>query len=95
MSPGWSDEETTDPLYADDRNFYKVEMWTDDELHIGRLLYAGSNLEKARMIFDEAVDHRPAGHYTIRQRIRVLDKWPKAGDDGRPDCWRPVRKNDR
>jgi hypothetical protein len=26
----WSDEETRDPLYADDRNFYKVEKWTRD-----------------------------------------------------------------
>jgi hypothetical protein len=26
-----SDEETTDPLYADDRNFYKVKLWTKDE----------------------------------------------------------------
>jgi hypothetical protein len=23
----WSDEETDDPLYADRRNFYKVENW--------------------------------------------------------------------
>jgi hypothetical protein len=26
----WSDEETEQPLYADDRNFYKVEKWTFD-----------------------------------------------------------------
>jgi hypothetical protein len=26
----WSDETTDDPLYADDRNFYKVEKWTKD-----------------------------------------------------------------
>jgi hypothetical protein len=25
-----SDEETDDPLRADDRNFYKVEKWTRD-----------------------------------------------------------------
>jgi len=24
----WSDEETTEPLIADHRNFYKVEKWT-------------------------------------------------------------------
>ena len=24
----WSDEETNDPLFADQRNFYKVEKWT-------------------------------------------------------------------
>jgi hypothetical protein len=32
-APGrWSDEETADPLYADERNFYKVEAWTRDSL---------------------------------------------------------------
>ena len=25
-----SDEETSDPVIADDRNFYKVEKWTKD-----------------------------------------------------------------
>ena len=24
----WSEEETADPLYADRRNFYKVEKWS-------------------------------------------------------------------
>jgi hypothetical protein len=37
-------EETDDPLYADERNFYKVEQWhVGGEKHI-RLLYAGNNL---------------------------------------------------
>jgi hypothetical protein len=26
----WLDEETDKPLYADDRNFYKLEKWTFD-----------------------------------------------------------------
>ena len=26
----WSHEETDDPLYADQRNFYKVEKWSRD-----------------------------------------------------------------
>jgi hypothetical protein len=30
MNDDWSDEETFDPLYADDRNFYKVEKWSRD-----------------------------------------------------------------
>jgi hypothetical protein len=30
MPDDWSDEETFDPLYADDRNFYKGEKWTFD-----------------------------------------------------------------
>jgi hypothetical protein len=75
--PRWSDEETSDPLYADDRNFYKVEIWTDDDLHVTAMLYAGTSLERARSIFADATSRRPRGHYTIRQRIRVLDKWPK------------------
>jgi len=41
------------------------------------MLYAGSNLAKARDIFREFVKDRPRAHLTIRQRIRVLDKWPK------------------
>ena len=31
----WSDEETDDPLLADDRNFYKVEEWTRDGMKVG------------------------------------------------------------
>jgi hypothetical protein len=44
----WSDEQTDDPLYADDRNFYKVEAWSRDGMRIDALLYAGNNLDKAR-----------------------------------------------
>jgi hypothetical protein len=29
----WSHEETDDPLYADERNFYKVEKWRRDGRH--------------------------------------------------------------
>jgi hypothetical protein len=36
-------EETTDPLVADLRNFYKVEKWTRDETKIDSLLYAGNS----------------------------------------------------
>jgi hypothetical protein len=43
----WSDEETGNPLRADDRNFYKVEKWTKDGTKIERLLYTGNNLDKA------------------------------------------------
>jgi hypothetical protein len=74
---GWSDEETDDPLYADDRHFYKVEIWADEEPQVTAMLYGGTSFERARMIFADAVSWRPRGHYTIRQRIRVLDKWPK------------------
>jgi hypothetical protein len=72
----WSDEEADNPLYADHRNFYKVEKWTKDGMKVDRLLYAGNNLEKARELFDEAVKHWPRIRLTIRQRTRVLRQWP-------------------
>ncbi len=37
----WADEETDDPLYADRRNFYKVEKWSRDGLRIELMLYSG------------------------------------------------------
>ena len=39
------------PVPADDRNFYKIETWTKEGLHITDLLYAGNDPEKARRIF--------------------------------------------
>jgi hypothetical protein len=39
------DEETLDPLLADDRNLYKVEKWTKDGTKVDRMLYAGNNLD--------------------------------------------------
>ena len=73
----WSDEEINDPLYADDRNFYKVELWTRDEQRVLRMLYAGSNLDKARTIFASYIRIRPRARITIRQRTRVLERWPQ------------------
>jgi hypothetical protein len=35
----WSYEETFDPLYVDDRNFYKVKKWTKDDPHIERMFW--------------------------------------------------------
>jgi hypothetical protein len=70
------DEETDNPLLADDRNYYKVEKWTKDGSKIDRMFYAGNNLDKARQLFAEAVKHRPRIRLTIRQRWRVLEKWP-------------------
>ena len=55
----WQDEQTDDPLYADDRNFYKVEAWGRDGIRIDALLYAGNNLSKAQEIFFTTVRHRP------------------------------------
>jgi len=73
----WSDEETDNPLLADDRNYYKVEKWTRDGSKVDRMLYAGNNLERAKDIFTEAVKRRPRIKLTIRQRTRVLEQWPK------------------
>jgi hypothetical protein len=72
----WSDEETNNPLLADERNFYKVEKWTKGGGKVDRLLYAGNDLDKAREIFTAAIKHRPRIRLTIRQRTRVLQQWP-------------------
>jgi hypothetical protein len=69
-------EETDNPLLADEYNFYKVEKWTKDGTKVDRMLYAGSNLGKAKDIFAEAIKHRPRIRLTIRQRTRVLEQWP-------------------
>jgi hypothetical protein len=71
-----ADEETDDPLIADHRNFYKVEKWTKDGAKVERMLFAGSNLDKAREIFAAAITHRPRIRLTIRQRTQVLEQWP-------------------
>jgi hypothetical protein len=56
-SEDWPDEETDNPLRADDRNFYKVEKWTKDGMKIDRMLYAGNNLDKARHIALRSESH--------------------------------------
>jgi hypothetical protein len=78
MPADLSDEETLNPLKADDRNFYKVEKWTKDGTKVDRMLYAGSNLDKAREVFAAAIKHRPRIRLTIRQRTHVLEQWPNA-----------------
>jgi hypothetical protein len=72
-----SDEETADPLIADHRNFYKVEKWTKDGAKVDCMLFASSNLDKARAVFFEAIEHRPRIRLTIRQKTQVLERWPK------------------
>jgi hypothetical protein len=76
MTSNRPDAETDEPLLADHRNYYKVEKWTK-EGRIERMLYAGSNLDKAREVFAAAIKHRPRIKLTIRQRTRVLDEWPR------------------
>ena len=63
-------------LYADQRNFFKVEKCTRDGVKVDSLLYGGNNLDKAREVFDSAIRRRPRIR-TIRQRMRALDEWPR------------------
>lgn len=70
------DETTADPVIADIRNFYKVELWTRDD-QIERMLFAGTSFDKAREVLADYARHRPAARLTIRQRSRVLDRWAK------------------
>ena len=44
---------------------------------VGLMLYAGNNLDKARGIFEGTHKHRPRIRPTIRQRMQVLDEWPR------------------
>jgi hypothetical protein len=71
-----SDEETDNPLLADDRNYYKVEKWAKDGTKVDRMLYAGNNLDKARVLFESEIKRWPRIRLTIRQRTRVLAQWP-------------------
>jgi hypothetical protein len=41
------------------------------------MLYAGSNLDKARALFEIEIKRPPRIRLTIRQRTRVLDEWPR------------------
>jgi hypothetical protein len=71
----WSAEETNNPLLADDRNFYKVEKWSKDDQRVERMLWAGNS--KAQAIFNAEIRRRPRIRLTIRQRTRVLQRWPQ------------------
>jgi hypothetical protein len=62
---------------ADVRNFYKVEKWTKDGMKVDSLLCTGNSLEMARAEFEHAIKHRPRIRLTLRQRMRVLDEWPR------------------
>jgi hypothetical protein len=70
------EETTDDPVVADGRNFYKVELWTHDD-QIERMLFAGTSLDEARAVFADYARRHPAARLTIRQRARVLAQWPK------------------
>ena len=72
----WSHEETDASLYADRRNFYKVEKGSRDGQRISEMLFAGNSLAKAQRIFERFITKRPGWRLTIRQRSRVLQEWP-------------------
>ena len=69
--------ETEDPDEADRRRYYKVEKWDADELHVEALLRASNDLSRAREVFAAEKKRRPRGRYTLRQNIRVLQRWPR------------------
>ena len=71
--------ETTDPDEAERRRFYKVEKWDAAELHVEALLHASNDLGRAQAVFASEKKRRPRGRYTLRQNIRVLDRWPPHG----------------
>jgi len=75
MTDEWPHEETDDPLYADQRNFYKVEKWSTDGERIEMLVFAGKDLDRAREIFAGFINKHPEARLTIRQRTRVLTEW--------------------
>ena len=76
------DDTTADPVVADIRNFYKVELWTRDDF-IERMLFAGASLDTARDVFADYARCHPAARLTIWQRLRVLVQSPKS--DVAPD----------
>jgi hypothetical protein len=68
--------ETDDPDEADRRSYYKVEKWDSTEQHVFQLLHASNDLGRAQAVFTSETNRRPRGRYTLRQGIRVLQRWP-------------------
>jgi hypothetical protein len=67
---------TTDPHYADKHEFYKVELWTKNHVHV-RPAAARRQSYRQATEFVAAVKRRPRGRYTIRQRTRVVESGPR------------------
>lgn len=74
----FAEQETADLNDAWWRNFYMVEKWSKDGQKPVELIYGGNRLEKARLAFDAIVKRRPGGRYTLRQKMRVMRKWPES-----------------
>ena len=52
-----------------------IEM--NGQTDVAHVLYAGNTLNKARLLFQAAIEHRRCIRLTIRQRTRGLKQWPK------------------
>ena len=77
----WSHEETDDPLYADRRNFYKVEKWSRDGRWIEELLLAGNSLDKARRVFGRFTTRRPRSRLRDYQEFRARGRFSSLADE--------------
>jgi hypothetical protein len=53
----WSDEETHDPLYADDRNLYKVEKWARDGTAVYFMLATISKRRGTSLLKRSSIGH--------------------------------------
>ena len=68
-------------MRRDERNFfYKVEKRTKNTARRSIACSMPATISKKdREIFVQAVKHRPRIRLAIRQRTRVLERWPKQG----------------
>jgi hypothetical protein len=60
-------DETDDPQTADQRSYFKVELWSKVNERLEDLLWAGNNLETAREKLAAAIRHRPRGRYKFAE----------------------------
>ncbi len=72
----WTDEETDDPHHADRRNFYKVQKWAGTGCESNSCFTPATALTSAAHLRADHM-HRPRIRLMIRQRMRVLDEWPR------------------
>jgi hypothetical protein len=63
-------------LRPNDNGLASIEKCTRDGTKVDSLLYAGNSLGRARSVFERAIKHRPRIRPTLRQRMRLLDRWP-------------------
>jgi hypothetical protein len=66
---------TDDPIFADRRNFHKVELWTRDD-RIEWMLFAETRLDKARAVFADYAS-------VALRRGRPFDIGPECSTNGR------------